>query len=778
MSASVVSGAFAGLRVVELVHGATDTGLGLAGAVPGMLFASLGAEVTRITPTRAAELDADLTWTRVWHRDKHIVATDDVDELHGRLVGADIAFVYGPPTLVEDRGLGAEALAAANPGLIYVRCGPSRTSAWETSGYALLVEARAGFCTQLAGHRAGPTFVDVRASASGAGFLMAASALALLRRRTLTSRGGVAETSLYDGLLATLGCMIGRSGRAPREVEQYWEQGSWYPNFLYRCSDGELIQTWFGGKGMYAKMLEVLRDEPSEKGYYADQAAGLLNARKERWTATFSTAPRDEWVTRLRAAGVACEPVLLPGQALSDPHLAAVGLAVEDGGDVVLGFPLTLAPLSDAAPDTDALSSTPADERPEPDVTPFAGFGSARGADGARTGPRLLEGVRVVDFSAFVAGPLAAQVLADVGADVIKVEPLEGEAMRGAAYALAACQRGKRSLALDITAPEARPIVERLLSWADVVLHNFRVGVSERLGIDEATVARINPSAVYCHASGFGPTGPRAKYPGNDALMQALTGFERAIGGEGNDPVAATWIPLDMAGGWLAACGILAGLAVRAETGHGQQVASSLLGAAMLLHSGVFTRDGAVVPGATLDSQQTGYGPGYRIYAGGDDAWFALVIPDPEAWDRLRAVVPELPLTYAPLRCGPALEIATRAEAALAAAFAGSPAAEWVERLHALGLPVEPVAAPDRDGFRRGILDDPVNRELGRVAAFETADWGPFEHIGPLLRTGTDGGPSLHLPGIGEHTTAPLETLGFSAPEIDAFLAAKIARQG
>jgi crotonobetainyl-CoA:carnitine CoA-transferase CaiB-like acyl-CoA transferase len=137
---------------------------------------------------------------------------------------------------------------------------------------------------------------------------------------------------------------------------------------------------------------------------------------------------------------------------------------------------------------------------------------------------RLLAGLKVADFSAFVASPLAAQVLADLGADVVKVEPPDGEAMRAAAYAVAACPRGKRSLALNIGAPEARPVVERLLASADVVLHNFRVGVAERLGIDEETVARLNPGAVYCHATAFGATGPRAAFPGNDALMQAVTG--------------------------------------------------------------------------------------------------------------------------------------------------------------------------------------------------------------------------------------------------------------
>src|SRR5262249_26035810 len=143
--------------------------------------------------------------------------------------------------------------------------------------------------------------------------------------------------------------------------------------------------------------------------------------------------------------------------------------------------------------------------------------------------------------------------------------------------------------------------------WADVVMHNFRVGVSERLGIDEETVARLNPNAVYCHASAFGSTGPRATYPGNDALMQAVTGLERAGGGAGNAPLAPSWIPIDMAGGWIASAGILAGLLARATAGGSQLVSTSLLGAGMLLQSGVFERDGQYVRQPELDAGQTGY---------------------------------------------------------------------------------------------------------------------------------------------------------------------------
>jgi crotonobetainyl-CoA:carnitine CoA-transferase CaiB-like acyl-CoA transferase len=305
--------------------------------------------------------------------------------------------------------------------------------------------------------------------------------------------------------------------------------------------------------------------------------------------------------------------------------------------------------------------------------------------------------------------------------------------------------------------------------------------VSERLGIDEATVARLNPGAVYCHASAFGPVGRRATFPGNDALMQAVTGLACAVGGVGNDPLAPTWIPIDMAGGWVAAAGMLAGLYARASTGRGQRVATSLLGAGMLLYSGVFQRDGTLVAGPQLDDRQTGYGPGYRIYQGGDGNWFALVLPDRESWSRVRSL-PEtiaLPEAYIPLRGCADDALARQAESVLEDAFASAPAAQWTARLRGLGLLAELIAPLDRDRFRQGVLDDPVNRQLGRVASYDTAEWGHFEQIGPVLRYGppAGGGPRLMLPGIGEHTVAVLTELAFTTDEIGALLDDNVVRQ-
>jgi crotonobetainyl-CoA:carnitine CoA-transferase CaiB-like acyl-CoA transferase len=251
---------------------------------------------------------------------------------------------------------------------------------------------------------------------------------------------------------------------------------------------------------------------------------------------------------------------------------------------------------------------------------------------------------------------------------------------------------------------------------------------------------------------------------------------------------------------------MLAGLYARTRCGVGQVVETSLLGAGVLLHSGVFYRDGALVRGPALDASQTGYGPGYRIYEGGDGQWLALVVPSPDAWQRLASLLPPraelpagpgksagaglsagaarpsglaLPQQYAPLRGGALDAVARSAEAALEAAFASGAAADWVRRLRDAGLLAELIEPLDRDGFRRQILDDPVNRQLGRVASYQTADWGWFEQIGPLVRTGPSAGasPRLMLPGVGEHTQSVLAELGFPAAQIQELLEAKVARQ-
>ncbi len=382
-----------------------------------------------------------------------------------------------------------------------------------------------------------------------------------------------------------------------------------------------------------------------------------------------------------------------------------------------------------------------------------------------------LSGVRVLDLSAYLAGPVASLVLAELGADVIKVEPVSGDAHRGVEPMFAAGQRGKRALALDLKSPAVEPVLRRLFEWSDVVHHNSRVGLAERLRYDEATVRTRNPTVIYSHASGFGPRGPRARTPANDHLMQALSGIEAEAGGDGQPPTSfSDWAAVDIVGGWLSASAVLAALYARRRTGRGQSVWTSLLGAGMTMRSGAFLADGGLVEGPRIDPQQWGYGAAYRIYQCQDGRWLALAIPDGESWARLRRVVgPEiLGPAPPPLRVVPGER--QPAEVSLEKAFAGKGASWWAEILRAAGVPVEIVREPTRAEFIADIFDDPVSRQLGRVVSFQWGDRGLLEQAACPIRLGPQPRvpPDPHLPTIGEHSHAILESLGFDREERSA----------
>ena len=450
-------------------------------------------------------------------------------------------------------------------------------------------------------------------------------------------------------------------------------------------------------------------------------------------------ANRDWWVDELAGNDFRCEPVLRAGEALGDPHVREVGLAVERD-DPVHGRINALGPVVN-------VFSSGADDVSERRV---------------RRGP-YLTGIRILDLSAYLAGPITPLVLAELGADVVKVEPITGDVHRSMEPMFVAGQRGKRAIALDLKAPDAPEVLSRLFRWSDVVHHNSRVGLAERLGYDEATVRAANPDVVYSFASGFGERGPRALLPTNDQLTQALAGVEDGQGGVGRPPTFLVWGAVDVAGGWIAACGVLAGLYARRRGGGGQRVSSSLLGAGLLLKSGAFLAGDAIVSGPVVDPDQRGYGATYRLYEGGDGHWFALAVPDADAWTTLREIAEadELPLGPPPLRTHPG-DLQPE-ERILESAFRRKAAREWVDVLAAAGLPVEPVPERDRSGFTDSFVDDPLNRQLGRVVSYRWGDRGEVvqprfpPRLGPTPQPGARPG----IAGLGEHTHQILEDIGF-----------------
>ncbi len=195
-----------------------------------------------------------------------------------------------------------------------------------------------------------------------------------------------------------------------------------------------------------------------------------------------------------------------------------------------------------------------------------------------------LAGIRVVDLTSYIAGSYAGMMLADLGAAVVKVESPAGDSFRELP-GFFGWNRGKRSIAVDLKAPDGRAIVERLVAEGDVAMENMRPGVAERLGMGSERLQALNPRLVYCSVTAFGSTGPYVDRPGFDPLLQALSGT-MVLQGFGGPPRYVRIAITDYYAAALAAQAILAALFVRERTGEGQKVETSLLHAALALQSG------------------------------------------------------------------------------------------------------------------------------------------------------------------------------------------------
>ena len=200
--------------------------------------------------------------------------------------------------------------------------------------------------------------------------------------------------------------------------------------------------------------------------------------------------------------------------------------------------------------------------------------------------PKALKGIRVLDLSRFIFGPFCTQMLADMGADIIKVEPIGiGDPARlagivsvnGVSTSFLARNRNKRSICLDLRKPAGQEIALRLVDRCDVLIHNFRPDVMPRLGLDPNRVRERNPGMIYCSLSGYGQTGPRADWPGQDLLVQAMSGIISTTGWDDGPPVAVGAYMADVAGALTAAYGVLTALYARSQYGIGQEIEVSLL---------------------------------------------------------------------------------------------------------------------------------------------------------------------------------------------------------
>jgi crotonobetainyl-CoA:carnitine CoA-transferase CaiB-like acyl-CoA transferase len=256
------------------------------------------------------------------------------------------------------------------------------------------------------------------------------------------------------------------------------------------------------------------------------------------------------------------------------------------------------------------------------------------------TGAPLLQGLRVLDMTQVLSGPYCTQILADLGAEVIKLEPPQGDLARAMqphfigddSVYFVALNRNKRSIAVDLKTPEGVDLVRRLAARCDVVVENNRPGVLDRLGLKAAELRAANPRLVWCAISGFGQDGPYRDKPAYDMIVQALAGAMSLTGEPGGRPVRAG-IPIgDIAAGFYAAIAILAALNRRHATGEGETIDISMLDchAAMLTYQAAYLLHGGRAPGR----QGSGHDsiPVYRVFTGGDGNDFVICAMTEANW--------------------------------------------------------------------------------------------------------------------------------------------------
>jgi crotonobetainyl-CoA:carnitine CoA-transferase CaiB-like acyl-CoA transferase len=454
---------------------------------------------------------------------------------------------------------------------------------------------------------------------------------------------------------------------------------------------------------------------------------------------------------------VGADPFLRPDEFLDHPQMTENGRTVTLNDGSRQPGPLvtySATPGQIGAPAPNLGQSRPADGQAARQTDPRPGA-SADTRDASETCGRAaagpLAGVTIIELAYFLAAPLGATLLADLGARVIKVEPLTGDPFRRVGLEFVHLVKGKESLAVDLKSEAGRAIVHRLVGRADAVVHSFRPGVPERLGIDYQTLHAINPQLVYLYAASYGSAGPQAHRAAFHSTPNALCGAGIIQAGVGNQPVDNSWP--DPSAALSVAVALSTGLLARDRFGVGQYLETTMLASAAYVHANDILATGDQE--TRVDSGQHGADPLYRLYpcrsgwlflAAARDAEFAILATELGRADWLAGA----------LATSPGRRVGADALAAeLAAIFAAESADHWERRLTARGIGA--VSAADR-AFEEFLV------EADLLRAGHHPEFGEFFSMPPRVRL-DDFDADLPPCACGEHTNLLLGELGYSAAE-------------
>ncbi len=582
-----------GIRVVDFGHY-------IAGPLTGMLLADQGAEVIKVD--RPGKPDYDTPANGVFNRGKQRVTLDlkDADDLATavKLIrSADVVIENFRPGVMQRLGLGAEEMTALNPGLVYLSL-PGFASTDERApirAFEGIISAAIGQYTDLQSRRADlpPVYTPMPLGSTYGAIHGAIAVVLALYAREESGCGDVIEVSLVGAAMSAMAVIMldvadkparyGPSANAGRQ-KQPSSAGSPFSG-TFRAGDGQWLYIIAAGHSRNSRSLvkalevyddliaEGMVDVPVYENLHltnnipdSSHLSGEWNLKaREKIESVLASEPAQHWVDVLTAAGVPCT-IQRTAQAWlhkSETEEAALTVVVDDpeyGPMRQLGVQTWLS----KTPDECAI---PRPSRPfEGDVEP-----KLNGDIAASAGKPILEGVRVLDLSNVLAGPASARTLAEYGAEVIKIDPPEPYfGPRISSWFPLEVSPGKRSMILNLKDEAGRAAFMKLVETADVIVHNFRPGVAQSLGIDYDAVKKCKPDIVYLNLTAFnGPRpGPWMNRPGFDPLLQGSTGIQMRYGGEGNRPVLHGWAScIDYITGYSATYGAVLALLKRRRSG-------------------------------------------------------------------------------------------------------------------------------------------------------------------------------------------------------------------
>jgi crotonobetainyl-CoA:carnitine CoA-transferase CaiB-like acyl-CoA transferase len=722
------------LRIVEI-------GEGMAVQVAGLMLSELGADVLKVErpggdPSRGTAPFAN------WNRGKRSLELDlDTDEgmvaLKERLARADVLLHQFSPARAKRRGLDDASLAAAFPKLVV--CGvtgsPHNHPDVERSDDEMLVAARLGVMYENDGHRAGPIVYRYRAGSWAAAHLAASGILARLVMRLQSGTGGAAHSSILQGFLSKMPMVWARNSKGPMPNPPTYPLAPRPTAMqLFQCKGGDWMQIMDPTQQCDYATLPTMWDVMAE-GFSVETPEATIEAFKQR--------PIEAWIADFRAADIAVEPAYPMGEVLRHPDVIANGYVVEVD-DPALG--LCVQPNVPFHTDAPMKVGQPA---------PRLGEGGERDWEAApahdepKNAPEHpLTGARILDLGMFLAGPMAPSLMGDMGANVIKVEALTGDRIRFMHRYFQCAARSKRSIALDLTKPEAQVILARLIKWAEVLHHNMRFKGADKLGLSEAAIRQHNPNIAFSYVSAYGQRGARGNWPGYDSIFNAIAGWEFENAGEGNRPVFNRPGTMDIHSAHSCLVATMAALYAKRMSGKGWGIHTSLLGvSAFSQGERLIGADGELTETTHLTRDQTGFGPYHRIFEA-EGGWIAIAAHSDAARAGVRKVLGD-------------------DEAGFADAAKAQGSMDLLTALEAAAVPCDAVVF--EDAMNR-FFDDPQNRELGLVSALPQPLYGTVEQPGEMWDFGdTDMDVTRACPTIGQHSDEIMREMGFSDADIAGF---------